>query len=646
MTSNHDALEEQVQKVPFKISYLRRVEVDGARPEWVHDEPVDNGDGSSKVTSIAGQVVATTRVERSGQALTATTSLTNRGDQGVSLSCLQPLSLELSESVDAVHGFSSSWGLEYEPMEFDPETELVLAVLSGRSSQGADPWLAVESETGSVVVSPHWSGNWQILSTPLPPHGHRLTVGLHPDDLSLRLSAGETIELPAVSVSWGDSTAEASAELVREALTRVPAGPPLLTEWNHWWPYEDQEITEDVFLDNAGRAAELGLEVAVLDAGWFGDSAVDSNWVEQRGDWHLVNLARFPHGLTWLADETRRRGIDFGIWIEAEAVGVKAELRRLHPELMATSSAVGSEPAFLGYVCLGSPAARDFVTDTVRRLITSTRARWIKWDFNLDPGLGCDRDDHGHLPGEGLVRHYEGLYRVFDMLKAEFPDTVFEACSSGGLRIDLGLAEHVDCLFLSDPDWTEHHLACLWGAARLLPPRQILHWVQSEWRGEHRFQKVDYSGSLISAEQFDAKVQAAMLHRFGIAARLTEMRPDLLDRLAQHVRAYQDVIRPILERGVLVPLGAQPLREEKGHRLPAFQLTSGDEHVVAAFRLPPAGGWEPVRPLGLDPSGTYRVTVLDLGASTASDCDGATLLADGIPLPADRTSTLVHLTAL
>jgi alpha-galactosidase len=466
-------------------------------------------------------------------------------------------------------------------------------------------------------------------------------VGLAPDELTIELEPHAKVVLPAVSVGFGATAGQAARGLAARALLGRPSGPQLLTEWNHWWPYEDQEINEDVFLANAELAAGLGLEVAVLDAGWFGGSAVDSDWTAERGDWHKVNTARFPSGLAWLAEQTRQRGIEFGIWIEAEAVGRGADLQTLHPEFLAVADR-GAGPEQLGYVCLGSPVAAAFITDTVRQLIATTRARWIKWDFNLDPGLGCDRSDHGHRSGEGLFRHYQGLYAALDTLRSEFPDTVFEACSSGGLRIDLGLAEHVDCLFLSDPDWTEHHLAVLWGACQLLPPRQILHWVQSEWRGEHRFQHADYSGSLMTSAQFDLKVQSAMLHRFGISIRLPELRADLRDRLTHHIDVYKARIRPLLEEGLLWPLNEQPLREEKGNRRPAFQLSSGDDHLVAAFRLPPAWDWEPVRPEGLDPAATYAVSVLDVEGREL-EAGGAALMADGIPLPEGASSTLVLL---
>ena len=105
---------------------------------------------------------------------------------------------------------------------------------------------------------------------------------------------------------------DAAAALVGHLGAAAPPG-PLLTEWNPWWPYEDADITEQVFLDNAAVAARLGFDVAVLDAGWFGRADAGTDWFAERGDWHRTNTARFPHGLGWLADRTRDLGIDFGV---------------------------------------------------------------------------------------------------------------------------------------------------------------------------------------------------------------------------------------------------------------------------------------------------------------------------------------------
>lgn len=534
--------------------------------------------------------------------------------------------------VGGIAGFTSGWGLEYEPVQLSLTEPDSLQVASGRSTNGAVPWLQLTTADGVLVITLHWSGNWRISTTP----DGSGTVEVRVELPAAGQQPGADHEvLPTISLAWGDDRRLASAALATHLRGQVPPGPPVLTEWNHWWPYEDAEITEDVFLANAEVAAQVGLEVAVLDAGWFGPAAADSRWYSVRGDWHLVNTTRFPHGLGWLADQTRKRGIDFGIWIEGEAVGEAAAIAEQRPEVLA----LGADGRRLGYVCFGSPEGREHIVGTVSRLIDTTSARWIKWDFNLDPGSGCVRTDHGHGADDGLLQHYRGLYEVLDRIRAAHPETLIEACSSGGLRIDAGLAEHVDAFFLSDPDWTEHHLQCLWGAAQLLPARQLLHWPQSEWRGEHRFQKVDYSGTLITRSQFDTKIRSALLHRLGVSVRMTELRPDLRQRLGEHVTGYRTHIRPLIESGVIIPLTDQPLREEKGCRQPSFQLTSGDDHLIAGFRLPPTGDWQPVLPIGLDPEQAYAVRSLD-GSELIElgDQNGAKIAEAGLPAP-DRADT-------
>ena len=184
----------------------------------------------------------------------------------------------------------------------------------------------------------------------------------------------------------------------------------------------------------------------------------------------LVNRERFPSGLVALGERTRAAGGLPGIWIEAEAVGAASRLRAEHPELLAsrmdgrrpdpsyrrqTVSLDPDDPTFLGYVCLGSEAGRAHVLASMDALVTTVGARWVKLDFNVDPDAGCTRTDHGHGAGDGLLRHYQGLYDVLDELRRRHPGLLLEACSSGGLRIDLGLARHVHAFFLSDPDHTE-----------------------------------------------------------------------------------------------------------------------------------------------------------------------------------------------
>ncbi len=588
--------------------------------------------------------------------------LRNEGEHPVRITRMDPLALAAGAAW-RTHGFHSAWGDEFRPLQGHAGHHLVLESRSGRSSHGMIPWLGLErggegtgpgaGETpAALTVAPAYSGNWHIHAMA----GGHITAGISPWQFFVDLAPGDTVTAPSVVLTIASSLDAASVALQRAVaadwLPRTAFTDSLPVEWNHWWPYEDQEVDEQVIAENARVAHQVGIEIATVDAGWFGAADPTSYWQEQRGDWSSVNTARFPSGLAALGQSIRDAGVLPGMWIEAEAVGANSLLRAAHPEAMAhsvedrradpsyrvqTESLDPDDTTFLGYVCLGSPAGREHVLESMSTLITTTGARWIKLDFNIDPDAGCTRTDHGHGAGDGLLRHYEGLYAVLDQVRERHPDLLLESCSSGGLRIDLGLARHVHGFFLSDPDYTEHHLQVLWGVRNLLPPVGILHWSWSQWRGEYPPSDLDWAG--LSADDFDTTLRAAMLHRFGVSLRLPELRPDLLERLRVHVDLFQRELEPFVLDGVLQPLTASPERGGFGQRAPSIQLSHPDGRVlVAAFVLD--GGARPTAlwPRGLEPHTTYTVT--DLADGSARRTSGIELLDEGlVPLGDDGVTS-------
>ncbi|HVX45070.1 MAG TPA: alpha-galactosidase, partial [Mycobacteriales bacterium] len=361
---------------------------------------------------------------------------------------LDPVVLDVDSAGCELLQWSSGWGAEFEPVRGPLTGRRIVETTSGRSSHGRHPFVVVSGDRGVLAVAVAWSGNWRIAFEPTE-RGHRITAGAYPVDLEL--AAGESFESPRVVLATGADLNEIGVQFGRVGRAHwYPAGDPLPNEWNHWWTYEDSRIDARVFTDNARRAGELGLGAATLDAGWFGPSDQDSHWLDYRGDWDLVNSARFPDGIPALARDVRESGLRFGIWCEIEAVGAKARLRQEHPEFLATRG--GRD---LGYACFGNPAVRSWAEGILSRL-AAEGAGWIKLDFNLDPGLGCDRTDHGHGAGDGLFAHYRGYYATLDRVRAAHPGLILENCSSGGLRIDLEMLRHTDATFLSDPDWPEH----------------------------------------------------------------------------------------------------------------------------------------------------------------------------------------------
>ena len=647
------------------------VEIDRRRcglvdPVVAEDGGVVRIDGRLDGTSVA---VGWTARRVAGDVWELGLTLRNEGGRPVEVTRMDPLALALAGGPWRSHWFRSAWGDEFRAEHGTTRHDTVLEVRAGRSSHGMSPWLGLERETGdaALIVTPAWSGNWHIHALA----GGHVTAGISPWQLSIELAPGESVTAPSVVIAAAsdlDAAALGLQAAVRDQwLPRTAFTDAVPIEWNHWWPYEDVEVTEAVIAANAAVADELGIEVVTVDAGWFGAADASSDWQEQRGDWHLVNTERFPSGLPALGDAIRAAHGLPGMWIEAEAVGAGARLRTERPGLLARATdgrrhdpsyrtmTVSLDPAdrtFLGYVCLGSAEGRDHVLGSMERLIEAVGARWIKLDFNVDPDAGCTRTDHGHGAGDGLFRHYEGLYAVLDEVRRRHPEIILEACSSGGLRIDLGLARHVHACFLSDPDDTEHHLQVLWGASRLLPPLGILHWSWSQWRGDYPPAQLDWSA--LDEDAFDTMLRAAMLHRFGVSLRLGELRPSLRRRLAEHVRLYRDHVAPFVRAGVLLPLTPPPERGGGGERAPVAQLIApvgdsptdrgrpvegeaGDHHLLAAFVLP--GGVRPTRlhPRRLQPGRSYRVT--DLGSGTTRTV-GAEDLAEGLAVEGpDRVSS-------
>jgi alpha-galactosidase len=476
-----------------------------------------------------------------------------------------------------------------------------------------------------------WSGNWVIR---LSPHegGLRLSGGLHDWQFAVDLAPGGTLAAPPFVVALaasGDLNAVSTqfASVGRRFWYPHNAlADRLPVEWNHWWSYEDSQIDENVFRANVDVAAQLGMEVCTLDAGWFGPNDPSTHWYDYRGDWDLVNTRRFPSGLRALSDYVHARGMAFGLWCEIEALGKLARAAQAHPQMVAVR-----DGAALGYVCLGSAAGQQWALATLERLIGDYGCDWIKLDFNLDPGAGCNRSDHGHGVGDGLYTHYQGYYALLRTIRQRYPEVVLENCSSGGLRIDLGIARQTHMAFLSDPDWPEHSLQCFWGASVMLAPDALLHWGYCEWSiTEHRYQHFDPRDSQLTPHQIDFYTRISMLRRFGFSQRLPDLPVWVAARYQAHIADYKNHVRRFVQKADLLRLNDQPEREGLGARCVAFQyaMPDGSEHLLAVFRLP---GGEPehrVFPQRIDHERSYTLTWL--GENRIEQRDGSALFERGL----------------
>lgn len=524
------------------------------------------------------------------------------------------------------HIFQSDWGREMTP-RVEAAPGLTLEVRSGRSCHGYAPYLFVE-EAGGVwrFYAVCWPGNWRFTLT----EAGEALFSMDGDMLRGTLPPGERLPLPPVLCARCAGGRERLCQDVRDYLrqnlppSRMDCG---LVSWNHWWRYEDAEITEDIVLANAQVAAELGINLIVLDAGWFGDAEREAHWTRQRGDWEQVNLRRFPHGLPWLAERIHGLGLRFGLWMEPEGMGAESHLRGRHPEWEALRD---GEPLPEPYLCLGAEGAAEHLYAHMARLVRATRADWVKLDFNVNPGMGCNRGDHGHDPGLGLYRHLRAYLSLLDCLREEFPDLVVENCSSGGMRMDLASLAHTDVCFLSDPDETDHSLQ-VFLSLNFLPPERLLHWAWSQTRvypdGSRVFPSMP-EGALASA------LAGAMLHPFGLSRDLTALTATERELIRRAVAAYRRELAPMIPRCrtrllTPTPLRGGPRALDDGRRADwsgqgcACLMEAGDRAALMVYGVPDL-------PLALPAPWT--------GATLTPLLGGAPLTWPELPLAAGRAA--------
>jgi len=520
-------------------------------------------------------------------------------------------------------------GLQASAAEGGPFTRRHLPLVRGeridfnerdRSSEQAVPVLWLEGPSGALFAGISWSGAWAAsVSKPAALAQLRISLGA----LATTVRSGRLLETPRVFFGiapFGSSTV--SAELGAYVRHGIRRGRPFRSRvtYNTWFAY-GVHVDESSMREEMAHAADLGVELFVLDAGWYPSGSQPSDFSTGLGSW-AVDRRRFPSGLRALADHARAHDLAFGIWVEPERVDTATinDPGLVRERWLATVNGrynPGTSSASSALICLGDPEARRWVLERLVELIDTASPDYLKWDNNY--WINCTRTDHGHGAADGNFAHVQGLYQILTALRERYPTLAIENCSGGGNRLDFGMLRHSDAGWMDDRSAPSPHVRHnLEGLGAVFPPAYLLSFVMS-----------DASEPMQNGADLPLYFRSRMGGVLGMTFLGREFTPDDRDTIAREIGLYKFLRFRALRDGSVALLTEQA-SVSRNDRWDAFQVTSADgsDAIVFAFRRSLAPDRVVIRPHGLSPGTTYEIRSGRRSAVGA----GADIMDDGIEI--------------
>jgi alpha-galactosidase len=488
----------------------------------------------------------------------------------------------------------------------------------GRSSESFLPLLFVDGERDEFYGGLMWSGAWRAA---FERSEDQLRVSVFFPGVATTVMPSRGVELPhtffGVRAHTGGDESSALHQFIMRGIRHGRPFQPLVT-YNTWFAYGTR-LTEDLMVAEMDRAAALGVELFVVDAGWYTGTGEfhDFDFDSGLGTW-TEDADRFPSSLASLADYAHGLGMKFGLWVEPERVALttvgQPDLAR---EAWLATRGGDYGAARTAQICLTQPAARQWVLDRLTALVDRVRPDYLKWDNNF--WINCNRAGHGHGPDDGNLAHVQALYQVLDTLRQRYPELLIENVSGGATRIDFGMLGYTDTAWMDDRTAPASLVRRnLEGLTFAFPPAYLLSFL------------IDAEGEpMAGAEDFQLLTRSRMPGVLGLTYRTDLLMDDTAEQLAGEIRQYKSFRDTIATANASLLSDQAPVDELSWDVL---QEVAEDARtaIIFAFKGGKGDGRLVVRPRGLLASATYDVSSLEVGRIGAAT--GDSLMLDGVEL--------------
>ncbi|EOU1112743.1 alpha-galactosidase [Clostridium perfringens] len=409
--------------------------------------------------------------------ITRSASFLNLSNKSINIEKAMSFNLDLPDSNYNMIQLNGAWGRERHVHDRSiKEGTQGFYSLKGASSAEFNPFLALrrpntDEFSGEVIgFSLVYSGNFMAEIDVDTYNQTRIMMGIHPDRFSWPLNLNEEFYTPEVVIVYSDKglnyMSQVYHSLYRECLMRGKwkdsVRPILLNSWEAL----SFSIDEEKIKELATNASKLGVELFVLDDGWFGKRNNDNAGL---GDW-TVNKEKFPNGLNEIIEYINKLGMDFGIWIEPEMVNKDSELYRSHPDwIIHDPNRKPSHTRNQYTLDFSRDEVVDHIYNQIEKLLSDYNISYVKWDMNRYITECYSKDKGANLQGTVYHKYILNVYKLYDKLTTRFPDILFESCSSGGARFDPGMLYYAPQTWTSDNTDAMERIKIQYGSSLVYP---------------------------------------------------------------------------------------------------------------------------------------------------------------------------------
>lgn len=424
------------------------------------------------------QLILSYTIFRDFAAITKRASFRHYGEAAIYLEKAISFNLDfLDMDYDFIH-FSGAWGREryLKKRKLEMGIQSVGSLAGTASSAEHNPFVMLArqdatEEFGEVIgASLVYSGNF-LAEVEVSTHEMtRLNMGIHPEGFTFKLEKGESFVTPEAVLVYSkkgfSDMSHTYHNLYRKSLMKgawkEKERPILLNNWEATY----FDFTEEKILGIAKKAKEVGVELFVLDDGWFGNRNDDYRGL---GDW-FVNTEKLPNGILGLSEKVEEMGLKFGIWVELEMINLDSELYKAHPDwLIGIPERFSCHSRHQFVLDMTREEVIEYLYDCMEKLLRTSKISYIKWDMNRYMTEPFGRMMEADRQGEFMHRYILGVYKLYKRLTERFPEVLFESCASGGARFDPAMFTFAPQAWCSDDTDANERTKIQYGTSFVYP---------------------------------------------------------------------------------------------------------------------------------------------------------------------------------